>query len=200
MNKLLCMGLALLMATSALAADAIYRGDSKDAKDVVAYFKGGAFYKDEACKELLFHHPGNMVAKEKPANAKNAIFRLMGGRIYKGFSIKPEDCIATIVVSKSVKGNAAEAKVYKGFAIAREDKRESGGPGIELLTYTITKDGKLPEDGMEPEPIDVLFTIKDGKIYEGDSTDKCVLTMAGDFNAARILFICAQFLGLAPVQ
>lgn len=198
MNKLLCMGLALLMATSALAADAIYRGDSKDAKDVVAYFKGGAFYKDEACKELIFHHPGNMVAKEKPANAKNAIFRLMGGRIYKGFSIKPEDCIASMVVTKSVKGNVAEGKVFQGMAIIRDDEHASGGHGVELIkSYNVVRPGQQPGEG---EEVPVLFTIKDGKVYEGDGTDKCVLTLVGDFNNSRILFICAQFLGLAPVQ
>lgn len=198
MNKLLCMGLALLMATSALAADAIYRGDSKDAKDVVAYFKGGAFYKDEACKELLFHHPGNMVAKEKPANAKNAIFRLMGGRIYKGFSIKPEDCIASIVVTRAVKGNVAEGKVYQGMAVSRDEERASDGPGVEVIkSFNVVRPGQQPGEG---EEVPVLFTIKDGKIYEGDKTDKCVMTLVGDFNNSRILFICAQFLGLAPVE
>lgn len=198
MNKLLCMVLGLLVATSAFAADAIYKGDSKDAKDVVAYFKGGAFYKDEACKELIFHHPGNMVAKEKPANAKNAIFRLMGGRIYKGFSMKPEDCIASMVVTKSVKGNVAEGKVFQGMAIIRDDEHASGGPGVELIkSYNVVRPGQQPGEG---EEVPVLFTIKDGKVYEGDKTDKCVLTLAGDFNNSRILFICAQFLGLAPVQ
>ena len=39
------------------------------------------------------------------------------------------------------------------------------------------------------------YTIKDNKIFKGDSTDPkdCVLSYTGDFNASRLLFIAYHF-------
>lgn len=117
------------------AAETIYRGDSKQPKDVICYYQGGKFYSDAARKQILYSHPGNMVAKGTPtASPSNSIFRLMGNRIYKGFSIDRKDCFATLLETKRQRGNVLEAIIYDGFVTFKntEEKREAGG--ITILT------------------------------------------------------------------
>ena len=177
------------LALGSFAADVIYRGNSKDEKDVVCYFQGGKFFEDAARKKQIYHHPGNMVSKEAKATPKNSIYRLMGGKIYKGFSLKPQDCIATIFETKTKKGNTVEAKIYEGVVIPREveEKNEKGTKTI--TSYKLTSDSKTV---IEPK---ALFTIANNKISRGDSTDDkdCVLTLVGNFNSARLLFIAIEF-------
>ena len=189
MKKLLACAMIAGLAMGTFAIDKIYRGNSTDDKDIVCYFQGGKFYQDAAKKQQIFHHPGNMVSKEKKATPKNSIYRLMGGKIYKGFSIKPEDCIATIFETKTKKGNTVEARIYAGVVIPREveEKNEKGTKTI--TSYKLTSDSKTIID---PKP---LFTIANNKIYRGDSTDDkdCVLTLVGNFNSSRLLFIAVEF-------
>ena len=178
--------------TSAQALDAIYRGNSADEKDVVCYYQGGKFFADKARKECLYHHPGNMVAKDQKATPQNSIYRLMGDKIYKGFSSNKADCIATIFETKTNKGNTVGAKIYPGFVVVR-DKKEKYEKGVtEIVSF------KTARDGINVETIPALFTFADGKLYKGDSTDPsaCLLTLKGDFSSARILFIAIEFAGL----
>ena len=176
------------LAMGSFAADILYRGNSTDAKDAVCYFQGGKFFEDAARKKQIYHHPGNMVSKEAKATAKNSIYRINRGCIYKGFSLKPADCIATIFETKTSKGNTVEAKIFEGVVIPREvvEKNEKGTKTI--TSYKLTSDSKTI---IQPK---VLFTIANNKIYRGDSTDDkdCVFTYTGNFNAARLLFIAVE--------
>ena len=189
MKKLLACAMIAGLALGSFAADVIYRGNSKDAKDAVCYFQGGKFFEDAARKKQIYHHPGNMVSKEARATAKNSIYRLMGGRIYKGFSIKPEDCIATIFETKTRKGNTVEARIYAGVVFPRDvvEKNEKGTKTI--TSFKLTSDNK--NTYIDPKP---LFTIANNKIYRGDSTDDkdCVLSYTGNFNSSRLLFIAVE--------
>ena len=188
MKALLVMCAVAGLAVCGMAAD-IYRGTSKD---LVCVFKGGKFYADAAAKQLLYAHPGNMVSKEAKATVKNCIYRLAQDRIYKGASFKKEDCIATIFEIRTQKGNTQEAKIYEGWKIIRNDaskeKREKGGITIKT-SYKVTADGINEEASPK-----VLFTIKDGKMFKGDSTDDkdCVLSWTGDLNSSRLLFMAVE--------
>ena len=117
MKKLLALLLIAFMAMGAFAADNIYRGSTKD---LVACYQGGRFYSDAARKNQIYHHPGNMVSKEKKATLQNCIYRLMGEKIYKGSSVAKPDCIATIFETATSKGDTLAAKVYEGFVIPRD--------------------------------------------------------------------------------
>lgn len=172
------------------AAETIYRGDSKQPKDVICYYQGGKFYSDAARKQILYSHPGNMVAKGTPtASPSNSIFRLMGNRIYKGFSIDRKDCFATLLETKRQRGNVLEAIIYDGFVTFKntEEKHEAGG--ITILTqHTVLglKDKEIPGK--------VLYTIKNNKIYRGASTNAkdCLLTYTGSFPSSRLLFMAIE--------
>ena len=188
MKKLFVCAMLMGLVLPAFAADAIYKGDAK--KDVVCYFFRGNFCSDPACKKLLYNHPGNAVSKVKGRiDAKNAIYRLMGDKIFKGYSVKKEDCIATIVETKTQKGNLKAAKVYEGWAIARDKKEKFEKGGITIITSM-----KVTADGISKPAGKVLYTIIDNKIYKGDSTDPkdCVLNYTGDLNASRLLFVCIE--------
>ena len=188
MKKLALVATAICLSLGSFAADDVYRGNSKDAKDLVCCFVGGKFYSDAARKNQIYHHPGNMVSKEAKATAKNSIYRLMGGKIYKGYSIKKEDCIATIFETKTHKGNTVEAKIYEGFVVPREviEKNEKG---TKIITSY-----KLTRDSIHPVQLKALYTIANNKIYRGDSTDDkdCILTYTGNFSAGRLLFIAIE--------
>lgn len=184
MKKLFTLLLAVGVVCGTFAADAISRGTTKDA---VCYFKGGKFYADAACKQLLYSHPGNMVGKEAKVTAQNAIYRLMTGRIYKGYSLKKEDCLATIFETKTQKGNTVEAKIYEGFVVPRDIKETTEKGGIAIKSCNIS-------DGVNVIPGKVLFTVKDGKLFRGDSTDDkdCVLNGVGNLNSSRLLFVAFE--------
>ena len=180
--------MVLGMTAAAFAAETIYRGDSKDEKNVICYFQGGRFYSDAARKEVLCHHPGNMVSREQTAKADNSIYRLMSDHIYKGCSINHEDCIATIVVTKEVKGDVVTAKIYDGFVMVREKVENRIKGGTEL------NDCKVTRDSVNAEDIPVLYTVADNKIFKGDSTapEDCLLTFTGSFNSSRLLFMAVE--------
>ena len=91
MKKLLVFAMVAGMALGSFAVDTIYRGSSKDAKNIVCYYMGGHFYSDAARKNSIYHHPGNMVSKEAKATPQNSIYRLMGDKIYKGYSSAKPD-------------------------------------------------------------------------------------------------------------
>lgn len=188
MKKALLAAFAAVIALSSQAIDIIYRGNSTDDKDIVCYYQGGKFFADKARKECLYHHPGNMVAKDKKATAKNAIYRLMSDKIYKGFSINKADCIATIFETRTSKGNTVGAKIYPGFVIVRDKVEKSIKGGTEIVSFNTTR------DAVNVEKIPALFTFADGKLYKGDSTDPadCVLTLKGSFNSSRLLFIAIE--------
>ena len=115
-----------------------------------------------------------MVAKEAPkASPGNSIFRLQGNRIYKGFSINQADCLATLFETKTQRGNVLEAVIYGGITIITE--------------YKVQQDGKYV-------PGEVLYTIKNNKIYRGASTDAkdCLLTFTGSFTSSRLLFMAVE--------
>ena len=188
MKKLASAVLALGMLAAVQAAETIYKGDSKDAKDVICYYQGGKFFADAARKQCIYHHPGNMVAKAPRATAKNAVYRLMGDKIYKGYSLKPEDCIASIVETKTVKGDTVCAKIYQGVVYVRDKQEKSIKGGTELVSY------KVGRTAIKAEDIPVMFTVANGKIYKGDSTkpEDCVLTFTGKFGASRLLFMAIE--------
>lgn len=175
------------LAVCGMAAEKIFLGTSMDDKDIIAVYNRGRFYADAARKQLIYTHPGNMVSKEAKATSANCIYRLMGDRIFKGFSTKKEDCIATIFAIRTQKGYVKEGKIYEGWKIIRDavEKREKGSITI-VTSYKVTADGIKEE--ARPK---VLFTIKDGRMYRGDSTaDKdCVLGWTGDLDSARLLFM-----------
>ena len=190
MKKLALISMALTLSLGTFAAESIYRGNSKDAKDLVCTYMGGKFYSDAARKNQIYHHPGNMVSKEAKATAKNSIYRLMGDRIYKGYSVKKEDCIATIFETKTFRGEALAAKIYEGYVIVRDVKKS-----YDKKTKTDTVTGfKVTLDGINQAQPKVLYTIANNKIFRGDSTDDkdCLLTFTGSFSAGRLLFIAIE--------
>ncbi len=190
MKKLLALAMVVGLASVGFAAESIYRGNSKDAKDLVCTYMGGRFYSDAARKNQIYHHPGNMVSKEAKATPQNSIYRLMGGKIYKGFSSAKPDCIATIFETKTSKGEALAAKVYEGFVVVRDVKT-----AYDKATKTDTVTAfKLTGDGINEIQPKVLFTIDNNKIYRGDSTDDkdCLLTYTGNFSAGRLLFMAIE--------
>ncbi|MBQ9501423.1 MAG: hypothetical protein IJU70_04610 [Lentisphaeria bacterium] len=188
MKKVLTIALAAGLALGCFALDKIYKGSSK--KDIMCYYQGGRFYADAARKQPIFHHPGNMVSKEAKATLKNCIYRLTGDRIYKGSSTAKQDCIATILETKTRKGDALAAKVFEGFVVPR-DKKTSYDKKTRIETVT---GYKLTADSVKEIRPKVLFTIDNNKIYRGDSTDDkdCLLTYTGKFTAGRLLFMAIE--------
>ena len=187
MKKLLVLSMVAGLALSVFAAENICRGNTKD---LVACYQGGCFYSDAARKNLIFHHPGNMVSREKPANAKNSIYRFMSDKIYKGYSVAKPDCIATIFETKTSKGETLAAKVYEGFVVARNvEKTYDRATKSDIVTSF-----KLTGDGINEIQPKVLFTIANNKIYRGDSTDDkdCLLSYTGNFSASRLLFMAIE--------
>jgi|GEM_PF-5890732 len=191
MKKLFVCAMLMGLVLPAIAADIIvYKGDSKDSKDAVCYYNNGNFYADAARKQFLFRHPGGIASTDKKGSNKAAVYRFTGGKIYKGNSIKKQDCLATIVVSKTQKGYTKDAKIYDGWALVREKKERFDKGGITVvMSQKVTADGKSAPAGK------VLYTISGNKIYKGDSTDPkdCVLSYTGDLDSARLLFIAFQF-------
>ncbi len=189
MKKSLTLALLCGLALGSFAAETIYRGDSTQEKDIICYYQSGNFYRDAARKQVLYAHPGNMVAKEAPkASPSNSIFRLQGNRIFKGYSINQADCLGTLIETKTQRGNVLEAVIYEGFVTFKdtEEKRETGG--ITVITeYRVQKDGKYV-------PGKVLYTIKNNKIYRGNSTDAkdCLVTFSGNFTSSRLLFMAIE--------
>lgn len=191
MKKLMVCVLTVLC-TIVFSAEKIYRSTSKAEKDIVCYYRGSKFYSDNACKKLIYNHPGNYVSKEKTANAKNAIYRLIGGRIHKGASLKKEDCLGTIVVTRSNRGNVEEAKIYKGYCIVRDVVRKTQPKGVEIIT-----DYKITDNGLsEGKPAALLYTIKNNRIFRGDSTKDtdCVLSYTAPLNNSRLLFVVFELI------
>ncbi len=189
MKKSLTLALLCGLALGSFAAETIYRGDSTQKKDIICYYQSGNFYRDAARKQVLYAHPGNMVAKEAPkASPSNSIFRLQGNRIFKGYSINQADCLGTLIETKTQRGNVLEAVIYEGFVTFKdtEEKREPGG--ITVITeYRVQKDGKYV-------PGKALYTIKNNKIYRGNSTDvkDCLVTFSGNFTSSRLLFMAIE--------
>ena len=120
MKKILSVVMAIGMTVASQAIDTIYQVSKKEAKNILCYYQSGRFYADSNRKNCLYHHPGNMAAKGSLAKPDSSIYRFMGDKAYKGYSIKKEDCLASIVATKTVKGNTVNAKIYQGFAIARD--------------------------------------------------------------------------------
>ena len=87
MKKGLTLALFCGLMLGCFAAETIYRGDSRQGKDIICYYQGGKFYSDVARTQLLYNHPGNVVSKDlKPAYG-TGLYRLMGNRIYKVFPL-----------------------------------------------------------------------------------------------------------------
>ena len=187
MKKLLVFSMVAGLALGVFAAENIYRGNTKD---LVACYMGGRFYSDAARKNQIYHHPGNMVSKEKKATLQNCIYRLMGEKIYKGSSVAKPDCIATIFETATSKGDTLAAKVYEGFVVPRDVQKT-----YDKATKTDTVTSfKLTADSVNEIQPKVLFTIANNKIYRGDSTDDkdCLLTYTGKFTAGRLLFMAIE--------
>ena len=190
MKKLLVFSMVAGLALGGFAADKIYRGNSKNDKDIICYYQGQRYYADAARKQQLFHHPGNMVSKEAKATRQNCIYMLSGDRIYQGSSSKKEDCIATILETKISKGDTLAAKVFEGFVVVRDIQKTYDK---KTKTDTVTS-YKVTADSVKEITPKVLFTIDNNKIYRGDSTDDkdCVLTYTGRFSAGRLLFMAIE--------
>ncbi len=190
MKKMISLLMAAGLICGCFAAENIYKGNSKDQKDFICCYQGGRFYSDTARKKPIYHHPGNMVSKEAKATLKNCIYRLMSDKIYKGSSVKKEDCIATIFETKECKGDTLGAKVYEGFVLIR-DVKTSYDKKTKIKTVT---GFKTTFDNINEAKAKVLFTIDNNKIYRGDSADDkdCVLTYTGKFTAGRLLFMAIE--------
>ena len=190
MKALLVMCMVAGLAVCGMAAEKIFLGTSMNDKDIVAVYNRGRFFADAKMKQQIYAHPGNMVSTEAKATPKNSIYRLMGDRIFKGFSIKKEDCLATIFAIRTQKGYVKEGKIYEGWKVIRDvvEKHEKGGITINT-SFKVTADGINAEANPK-----VLFTIKDGRMYRGDSTaDKdCALSWTGDFDSSRLLFMAVE--------
>ena len=190
MKKLLTIALAAGFVLGCSAAEKIFKGNSKNDKDVLCYYQGGKFFSDAARKQQIYHHPGNMVSKEAKATLKNCIYRLNGDRIYKGSSTKKEDCIASILETKTKRGDALAAKVFEGFVVVRNVQKN-----YDKKTKTDVVTGyKVTADGVNEIKPKVLFTIDNNKIFRGDSTDDkdCLLTFTGTFSSGRLLFMAIE--------
>ena len=190
MKKMITILMAAGLVCGCFAVDSIYRGNSKEPKNLVCCYVGGKFFSDAARKNQIYHHPGNMVSKEAKASLKNCIYRLSGDRIYKGSSLKKEDCIATIFETKNCKGDTLAAKVYEGFVLVR-DAKTTYDKKTKIKTVT---EYKTTFDNINEAKAKVLFTIDNNKIYRGDSTDDkdCVLSYTGKFTAGRLLFMAIE--------
>lgn len=170
------------------AAEIIYKGADK--KEIISYYQSRKFFSDSARKKLLFFHPGNVVDTTEKIPYGKGLYRFISGRIYKGFSNAPKDCIATIVETHTKRGDVKEAKIYQGYAIARDVVRKSEKGSVEkVVSFKITR------DGIKEAQVPVLFTIKDRRMYKGNSTNAkdCVLNWTGDFNGSRLLFMAIQW-------
>lgn len=175
---------------SAGSYEIIYRGNSTAENDIVAYYKGGYFYADKELTQVLYHHPGNMVGKGEKATSTNAIYRLMGGQLYKGFSMNAADCVASIVETRTYKGNIQIAQIFDGWAKERDVVTETPAPGLNIKKeFAVQKFGSF-----SPSDIPVIYTVIGNRIYKGESSDDadCVLTFTGEFNGARLLFMAVE--------
>ena len=188
MKRFLAIACLAALVSGLSAAETIYKGADK--KEVVCDYQSRKFYSDAARKNMIFNHPGNVVGKEANIPYGKGLYRFNGGRIHKGFSVKKEDCIATLVELKTKRGDIVEAKIYQGYAIARDIVAKNEKGSVKTVTSY-----KITTDGINPAPVKVLYTIKDGKMYRGDSTDikNCVLNWTGSFNGARLLFMAIEF-------
>ncbi len=179
-------------APAKISGTVVFKGANQSPENVVAVYQSNKFYSDLEKTKLLVAHPGNVV-KQTPETADEAAdHRLMGGRIYDGWTLDKGKCIATIVETKTRKGNVEEAVIYDGYAIARDFVRVTPESGVEVVeSFNITKDG-LTET---KDPVYVLYRIKDKKIYKGDSTDDkdLVLSYTGDINSSRLLYLATEF-------
>ena len=190
MKKFIVVSLVAGLALSAFAAEKIFRGNSKDDKDIICYYQGSRFYSDAARKEPIYCHPGNMAGKGAKTTAKECLYRFMGGQIYKGYSINKADCIATIFETKTSKGDTIAAKIFEGFV-----KVGNVTTSYDKATKTDTVTSfKLTADSVNEIQPKILFTIANNKIYRGDSTDDkdCLLTYTGKFTAGRLLFMAIE--------
>lgn len=165
------------------AADTIYKGNTKK---TICYYQRMKFYSDAACKNMIFHHPGNSVStKVKGPN----IYRFMSGGIYKGNSFDKKNCLATLVETKIKRGDIVEAKIYDGFVVVRDVNSKYINGAKVVTSYKTTR------NGIHPVNVKVLYTIKDRKMYRGNSTaaKDCVLSWTGDFNGSRLLFMAINW-------
>ncbi len=131
-----------------------------------------------------------MVGKGEKATSSNAIFRITNGQIYKGFSMNAADCVASIVETRSYKGNIQIAQIFTGWAKERDVVTETPKPGLNIKKkFAVQKFGSF-----SPADIPVLYTVIGNRIYKGESSDdaNCVLTFTGEFNAARLLFMAVE--------
>lgn len=189
MKKIMTLIAVVGMAFGISAADAIYKGSSAD--EAICYYKSRKFYSDADCKNMIFNHPGSEVGKEATIPYGKALYKLSGGRIYKGASANDKNaCIATIVETKTKRGDIVEAKIYKGYVIARDMVEQNETGSVKTITSY-----NLSADGVNVVPMTAIYTIKDNKMYRGESTDDkdCVLNWKGTFNGARLLFMAVEF-------
>lgn len=188
MKKVLAIITVLGITFGVSALDTIYRGSGTG--EVVCYYKSRKFYKDSACKNMIFNHPGNEVGRELNIPYGKSLYKLSGGRIYRGAAANKKSCLATIVETRTKRGDIVEAKIYKGYVVARDivERNEKGGVKI-ISSYN------LSEDGIKVVPMTPLYTIKNRKMYKGDSDSEkdCVLNWTGNFNGARLLFMAVEF-------
>ena len=189
MKKIMTLIASIGIVLAASGADAIYKGTSAD--KAVCYYKSRKFYSDANCKNMIFNHPGNEVGKEANIPYGKALYKLSGGRIYKGASANNKKaCLATIVETKTKRGDIVEAKIYKGYVIARDIVEQNEKGGVKII-----KSYNLSADGVKVVPMKPIYTIKGNKMYRGDSTNAkdCLLNWKGNFNGARLLFIAVEF-------
>ncbi len=192
-KKINLLTLACAMLLCALTTNVYAAGEvlDKDGK-LIAYFTSNTFFADKEKKKPLFYHPGNEVGTEENITDANRVYTLLGGRIHPKNTKDKYEAIGTLIQTAWKKGNTLEAKIYQGPAQPRDKEEVRLDDGtVKLDKYNVTIDGS------KIDKIPVLFTIKDGKFYKGDSTNEADFVASftpNEFSESRLLFIAVEFL------
>ncbi len=180
--------ITVFSANNAFAAGEVLDKDGK----LLAYYTGSVFYADKEKTKPLFYHPGNQVGTAENITDENRLYRLTNGLIIPKSSYNRKEAIATLIETAWRKGYTKEAKIYVGHAQVRDKVEARLDDGtVKLDSYNVTVNGSTIEE------VPVLFTIKDSKIYKGDSTNEADVMASftpDEFSDSRLLFIAVEFL------
>ena len=187
MKGAFCFIAVLLCGAAACADVTVFRGESREARDIVCVFDKTRVFPGGERAKPLFTILGNMVYPGGKVSRGRAVFRLQNGRIFRGTGDLTKDCLATILESQIRKDGIAEARIFRGYVAAKNVKkrRSASNRGTVQVEYKLIDRGGKYIDG------EVLFTVSNSRIYRGDSTDAeaCVLSYSGDLSAHQLLLL-----------